>query len=106
MWTQVFVVPRLAEATPEVADRGMGSVLAGFLLSFLIFGVGWVVLGVPTLRARVFPRWTVILLIVGAVLALLPFPSKALLLKIAVACFGFTLLTGREAANRHSPRAS
>ena len=89
LWTQVFVVPRLAEAPPEVAGRGMGSVLAGFLLSFLIFGVGGVVLGVATLRTRVFPRWAVILLIVGAVLAILPFSSKALLLEIAVACLGY-----------------
>ena len=66
LWSQVFVVPRLAEAAPEIADRGTGSVLAGFLLSFLTFGVGWVVFGVATLRTRVFPRWAVILLIVGA----------------------------------------
>ena len=78
------MVPRLAEAAPEVADRGTGSVLAGFLLSFLIFGVGWVVLGVATLRTRVFPRWTVILLIVGPVLAIRPFPSRALVLEVAV----------------------
>jgi hypothetical protein len=106
LWSQVFVVPRLAEAAPEVADRGTGSVLAGFLLSFLILGVGWVVFGVATLRTRVFPRWAVILLIVGAVLAILPFPSRALVLEVAAACLGFTLLTGREAAQRRSPRAS
>jgi hypothetical protein len=102
LWSQVFVVPRLA----EVADRGTGSVLAGFLLSFLIFGVGWVVFGAATLRTRVFPRWAAILLIVGAVLAILPFPSRALVLEVAAACLGFTLLTGREAAERRSPRVS
>jgi hypothetical protein len=106
LWSQVFVVPRLAEAAPEVADRGTGSVLVGFLLSFLILGVGWVVFGVATLRTRVFPRWAVILLIVGAVLAILPFPSRALVLEVAAACLGFTLLTGREGAQRRSPRAS
>ncbi len=37
-WSQVFVVPRLAEVAPAVADQGAGSVLAGFLLSFLVFG--------------------------------------------------------------------
>jgi hypothetical protein len=56
VWSQVFVVPRLAEAAPEVADRGTGSMLAGFLLSFLILGVGWVMFGVAALRTRVFPR--------------------------------------------------
>lgn len=83
-------MPRLAEAAPDVADRGTGSVLAGFLLSFLILGVGWVVFGVATLRTRVFPRWAVILLIIAAVLAILPFPSRALVLEVAAACLGFT----------------
>jgi hypothetical protein len=85
LWSQVFVVPRLAEAAPEVVDRGTGSVLAGFLLSFLLLGSGWVVFGAATLRTRVFPRWAVILLIVGAVLAILPFPSRALVLEVAAA---------------------
>src|SRR5688572_27462838 len=49
LWSQVFVVPQLAQAAPEVADRGAGSVLAGYLLSFLLFGVGWLVFGVATL---------------------------------------------------------
>ena len=106
LWSQVFVVPRLAEAAPEVADRGTGSVLASLLLSFLIFRMGWVMFGVATLPTRVFPRWAVILLIVGAVLAIPPFPSKALVLEVAAACLGFTLLTGREVADRCSPRAS
>ena len=57
--------------------------LAGFLLSFLILGVGWVVFGVATLRTRVFPRWVVILLIIAAVLVILPFPSGALVLEVA-----------------------
>lgn len=106
LWSQVFVVPRLAEAALGIADRGTGSVLAGFLLSCLIFRMGWVMFGVATLRTRVFPRWAVILLIVGAVLAILTSPSGALLLEVAAACLGFTLLTGREVVDRRSPRAS
>jgi hypothetical protein len=106
LWSQVFVVPRLAEAAPEVADRGTGSVLAGLLLSFLIFRMGWVMFRVATLPTRVFPRWDVILLITAAVLAILPFPSGALVLEVAAACLGFTFLTGREAAERRSPWAS
>lgn len=93
LWSQVFVVPHLAQAAPEVADRGTGSVLAGYLLSFLLFGVGWLVFGVATLRTRAFPRWAVILLIVGAVISILPLPSRALILEIAASCLGFVLLT-------------
>jgi hypothetical protein len=55
--------------------------------------VGWLVFGVATLQTRTFPRWAVILLIVGAVISILPLPSRALILEIAASCLGFVLLT-------------
>lgn len=97
LWSQVFVVPRLAQAAPEVADTGAGSVLAGYMISFLLFGVGWLVFGVATLRTRMLPRWAVILLIVGAVLSILPLPSRALIVEVAAAFLGFALLKERDA---------
>jgi hypothetical protein len=105
-WSQVFVVPRLAEVAPAVADQGTGSVLAGFLLSFLLFGVGWLVFGAATLRTRVFPRWAVILLIVGAVISIVPLPSRALIVEIAAGYLGFTLLRGRGASEQQPSRVS
>jgi hypothetical protein len=105
-WSQVFVVPRLAEVAPAVADQGAGSVLAGFLLSFLVFGVGWLVFGVATLRTRMFPRWAVIVLMVGAVISIIPLPSRALIVKIAAGYLGFTLLTGRGASEQQPSRVS
>ena len=39
---------------------------AGFLYSFLILGVSWVVLGVATIRLQVFPRRAEILLVIEA----------------------------------------
>ncbi len=105
-WSQVFVVPRLAEVAPTVADQGTGSVLAGFLLSYLLFGVGWVVFGVATLRTRLFPRWAVILLIVGAIVSIIPLPSRALIVEIAAGYLGFILLTGRGASEQQPSRVS
>ena len=105
-WSQVFVVPRLAEVAPAVADQGAGSVLAGFLFSFLVFGVGWLVFGVATLRARVFPRWAIIMLMVGAVISIIPLPSRALIVEIAAGYLGLTLLTGRGASEQQPSRVS
>ncbi len=105
-WSQVFVVPRLAEVAPAVADQGTGSVLAGFVLSFLLFGVGWLVFGVATLRTGMFARWAVILLIVGAVISIVPLPSRALIVEIAAGYLGFTLLTGRGTSERQPSRVS
>jgi hypothetical protein len=104
LWSQVFVVPRLAQSAPQIVDRAGGSVLAGFLLSFLLLGVGWILFGVATLRTRVFPRWAVILLIVGAVISILPVPSRALILEVAAASLGFTLLTEGGARKNNPPR--
>ncbi len=105
LWSQVFVVPRLAEVVPAVVNQAAGSVLAGFLLSFLLFGVGWLLFGVATLRTRIFPRGAVILLIVGAVISILPLPSRALILEIAAAWLGFALL-GRAASDQQPSRVS
>jgi hypothetical protein len=105
LWSQVFVVPQLAEVAPAVVNQGAGSVLAGFLLSFLLFGVGWLLFGVATLRTRLFPRGAVILLIVGAVISILPLPSRALILEIAAAWLGLALL-GRGASDQQPSRVS
>ena len=106
LWSQVFVVPRIAETAPSISDEAGGSVLAGFLLSFLVFGVGWLLFGVATLRTRVFSRGAVVLLIVGAVISILHLPSRALVLEIAVAWLGFALLTGSGASNQQPSRVS
>jgi hypothetical protein len=105
-WSQVFVVPRLSDVAPAVADRGAGSVLAGFVLSFLLFGVGWILFGVATLRTRLFRQWAVILLIVGALISIVPLPSRTLIVEIAAGYLGFTLLTGRSASERQPSRVS
>ena len=91
-WTYVFVLPELAQRPPGMADQSTGSVLAGFFLSFLVMGAGWLVFAVATLRSRVFPRWTAILLMVGSAATVVPMPSRTLLLSLAVACLGYCSL--------------
>ncbi len=87
-----FVLPELAQRAPGMADQSTGSVLAGFFLSFLVMGAGWLVFAVATLRSRVFPRWTAILLMVGSAATVVPMPSRTLLLSLAVACLGYCSL--------------
>jgi hypothetical protein len=97
-WTYVFVLPYLAEKAPDLADASSGSVLAGFVFSYLVMGVGWLLFGIATLKTGVFPRWTVVLLIVGAIVTALPLPSRTLLLGIAVACLGYVLIRPARSA--------
>ena len=53
-----------------------GSLLAGFVISYLVLVVGWVLFAVATLRARVLPRAGTIVMLVGAILAFLPAPTR------------------------------
>ncbi|MBA2445278.1 MAG: hypothetical protein H0V49_08105 [Nocardioidaceae bacterium] len=88
-WSYVFVLPYLAEQAPNLADQSSGSVLVGFVVSFLIMGLGWLLFAAATLRTHVFPRWTVMLLMIGSVVAIVPIPARTLLLSVAVACLGY-----------------
>jgi len=87
-WDSVFTVPYLAEHAPAVLDRATdGSLLAGYISSYLVFAAGWACFAVATLRARVLARGPAIALLVGAVLAILPAPTaiRILVLSVAVA---------------------
>ena len=71
--------------------------------SYVLAALGWLLFGVATLRARVYPRWAAILLIVGAVLLGLPVPGLEIVLAVAVAWLGFALFTGRGVAPTERP---
>jgi hypothetical protein len=88
-WSYVFVVPYLAENAPGLADQSSGAVLVGFVVSYLLMGLGWLAFAVATLRTRIFPRWAVVFLMVGSVVTIVPMPSRTLLLSVAVGCLGY-----------------
>ncbi len=62
----------------------------------LTFALGWILLGVAALRARVYPRGATILLIVGALILLIPLPLSDIIFAATVAWLGYVLFTGRE----------
>jgi hypothetical protein len=96
-WDALFAVPYLAEHAPSVLDRGTdGSLLAGYVVSYLVFAVGWTSVAVTTLRAKVLPRGAAIVLLAGAVLAILPAPTP---IRVLVLSAGGALL-GRAALRR------
>lgn len=103
MWASAFIAPALATEAPEFLDAGPPP---GLLPTFVIFAVGWLLFGIATLRGRVFPRASAIVLIVGAVVTFLPLPFTTLVFDVAVAWLGFALFTGREAPAEQSSRVS
>jgi hypothetical protein len=103
-WAGMFIAPALATEAPEFLDAGSPP---GLVLTLIGLGVGWLVFGIATLRAGVYPRRAAILVIVGAVIVALPLPFTIIVLSVAVGWLGFHLFTGREAGEaRTSPRVS
>ena len=99
-WTELFVAPFLANAAPAVLDAGpTGTLAVGFILTFALGALGWLLFGLAALRARVYPRAAAIALMVGAVISFLPIPASGIVLNAVVAWLGFTLLTGTGAVD-------
>ncbi len=103
-WAQAFVAPRIAQLEPGLLEVPNFA----FPLSFAIFAVGWLLFGIATMRAGVYPRVAAILLIVGAVLTFVSFlfPASAVVLGIGVAWLGFALFTGGSAPAEQPSRVS
>jgi len=101
VWFQAIAAPTLALAVPGFfEDDPAGWLGWGMGLAYVLAALGWLVFGLATLRAHVYPRWAAILLIVGAVLLGLPVPGLEIVFAVAIAWLGFVLFTGRAAAQR------
>ena len=92
LWFEAFAVPYLAEVSPRLAETSpTGLLLAGAAASFASFGVGWLLFGIASFRARVFPRVAAVLIILGALVGFPSplFPPKLVVLALAVGWMGF-----------------
>lgn len=94
-WDSAFAVPFLADEAPAALDAGSaGSLLAGYLLSYLAFAAGWALYAIATLRARVLSGAGAYVVLGGAVFAILPSPTAIRVLPLAI---GAALLVTRPA---------
>ena len=103
-WLNAFAVPSLAEETPrllEVAPPPL--VFVSAIVSSVLFSLGWLLLGLAALRARAYPRWTTVLLMVGAVLAFVSLPFTFVPFGAAVAWMGLTLPSEASGSRVASP---
>jgi hypothetical protein len=72
-WYEAFAVPRLAEVAPDVVDTFVGGrLIIGGLTSFALFGIGWIMYGAASTRARVIPRSISITIIVAGLMSGVP----------------------------------
>jgi hypothetical protein len=98
------LVPLVTEVAPELLYyEKTGWLNFGFMASFSLFALGWLLFGVSTFRARVNPRRAAVLLIVGVVLVVLRPPIASVVFDAAVAWLGFSLFTGKGVRDDASP---
>ena len=72
-WYEAFAVPRLAEVAPDAMDTFVGGrLLAGGLLSFVLFGIGWLLLVSPACALASFPGQSSIAIVIGRLLLGVP----------------------------------
>lgn len=74
IWMETFVWPILAHAAPRLLDHPdmdlYQTLNASQTIHLLLYMGGVLLFGVASLRARVFPRWSAVLVLGGAVLGL------------------------------------
>jgi hypothetical protein len=102
-WYEAFAVPRIAEVAPQVIDTFVGGrLLMGGLLSFALFGLGWVLFGIASLRARVFPAAISVAILVGGLLSGVPigivYLSGGVILGLAIVWLGAWMMRTTAAA--------
>lgn len=99
-WFQLFVVPAMAAEVPAFTEAAraaeVGQLLTiGLIIPLLTQAIGWVIFGIATYSARVFPRWLAVTLTIGALLLFVPVHGIPIVFQLAVASMGFLLFSGR-----------
>jgi hypothetical protein len=110
-WYEAFAVPRLAEVAPQVLDSFAGGrLLIGGVTSFALFGIGWVLFAVASLRANVYPAGISIAILAGGLLSGVPigiaYLSGGVILGLAVVSLGAWMMTTTTVAAHGAEVAS
>jgi hypothetical protein len=92
---------------PELLSGGELEEFWGPVALFaLTFALGWILFGVATLRAGIYPRAAATLLIAGALILVLPLPLGGVPFAVAVAWMGYFLFSRSGEEVVHGSHAS
>jgi hypothetical protein len=100
MWFEGFAVPWLADVVPQIltAEKTLFWQV-GYLSSYILFSLGWVLFGFASLRARVFPRLISLAIVVGGLIGFLAArPPYGVALGLALLSLGIWMVRTRSAA--------
>jgi hypothetical protein len=94
-WFEAFAAPWIASVGPELFIKGPSGMLPiGAGVSLVLFALGWVLFGIASLRARIFPVAISIAIVVGGLAGFqaLAMPPIGAILGLAVAWLGVWML--------------
>jgi hypothetical protein len=100
MWFEGFAVPWLAGVVPQIltAEKTLFWQV-GYLSSYILFSIGWVLFGLASLRARVFPRLISLAIAVGGLIGFLAArPPYGVALGLALLSLGIWMVRTRSVA--------
>jgi hypothetical protein len=93
LWFDAFAGPWIITAAPEAANSPTGTVVIGAFASYVLFAVGWVLFGLASLRARVFPAPISLAITVGGGVGFLALmPPYGIPLGLAIAALGVWMI--------------
>jgi hypothetical protein len=95
MWFEAFATPWLARVAPVVfsADRTGSSLVKAWLVTVVLFALGWALFGIASWRARVFPvALSIALGVAGLIGFMAAMPPWGVPLGLAVAALGIWLI--------------
>jgi hypothetical protein len=111
-WLEAFAVPWLAEDFPATLDSPeSGRLVLGSVMSFVLFGIGWLLYGIASVRARVFPTvlsWAVVVsgLLSASVVMVYVTYAGSVILGLAFIVLGAWLMRSRDPRNTEGAAAS
>jgi hypothetical protein len=101
MWFEGFAVPWLAGEVPQIltAEKTLFWQV-GYYSSYLFFAIGWVLFGLASLRAGVFPRLISLAIVAGGAIGFLAArPPYGVALGLALLSLGIWMVKNRSVAN-------
>jgi hypothetical protein len=96
-WNELFAGPALSQV-PGIEESFPIMLIAGYMMNVGVYIFGWVLLGIASFRARVFPRPLAILLAVGAPVLLIQVPGSSIPLYVAFAWMGLEVVRNKLVA--------
>jgi hypothetical protein len=89
LWFEAFAVPWLGNVAPNALHLAGGVLVIGAFTSYVLFAVGWVLFGLASVRARVFPLPVSIAIVFGGIVGFqAALPPFAIPLAVAIAALG------------------